>query len=125
MFDVILRELMDAVPGTRGIVFCDSQGETVNSVGASGREAPELLYDFDLRVAGAQLAEPLDSAQANSKDTLGQVRECVIAGGRETMLIHTLPDGYYLLMCLDPGALVSRAMQHVRHAAKLVSVEME
>lgn len=115
---------MDSVPGTRGIVFCDSQGETVNSLGASGRHAPDLLYDYDLRVAGAQLAEPLDLAQANASETLGMLRECVIAGGSEILLIHTLPDGYYLLMCLQPGALVSRAMQSLRHTAKLVAVEM-
>jgi hypothetical protein len=124
VFDVILRELMESVPGTRGIVFCDSQGETVNSLGASGRDAPGLLYDFDLRVAGAQLAEPLDLAQANARETLGSVRECVISGGSEIMLVHTLPDGYYLLMCLQPGALVARAMQHLRHTAKRVAVEM-
>jgi hypothetical protein len=124
MFDVILRDLIDSTPGARGAVFCDSEGETVNSIGASGQRNPQLRDDFDLRVAGAQLATPIDLARAHARQTIGLLQECVISGPHETLLVHILPDGYYIVLCMEPGALTSRAMHRLRGAAKRVVVEM-
>lgn len=124
MFDVILRELIEATPGARGAVFCDSEGETVNSVGASGHRNPNKLDDYDLRVAGAQLATPIDLTLANATETIGSLRECVIHGPQETLLVHILPDGYYLVLCLEPGSLTALAMHRLRHTAKRVAVEI-
>jgi hypothetical protein len=124
MFDVILRELIDATPGARGAVFCDREGETVNSVGASGQTNPELLNDYDLRVAGAQLATPIDLALTNARESMGLLQECVIHGPRETLLVSVLPDGYYIVLCMEPGALTSRAMFRLRGAAKRVVEEI-
>jgi predicted regulator of Ras-like GTPase activity (Roadblock/LC7/MglB family) len=124
MFATILRELVDDVPGARGAVFCDGQGESVNAIGASGRHAPEMVNDFELRVAAAQLATPLDLAQVRGHDSLGSLKECVIAGGRETLLVHMLPEGYYLLLCLEPDAQTGWAMQRLRAAARRVAVEI-
>ncbi len=124
MFDAILRELIEAVPGARGAVFCDNLGEAVNSVGASGRAAPSELTDFDLRVAGAQLATPLDLARAALATDYGALQECVIGGSHETLLVHLLPEGYYLVLCLEPGAITARGMFWLRQIAKRLAVEI-
>lgn len=123
MFDVILQELIAAVPGARGAVFCDSLGETVNAVGASGRSAPTENNDFDLRVAGAQLATPLELTMRDNEH-LGAIVEATITGPWESLLVHPLEDGYYIVLCLEPGALIGLGWYRLREAAMRVSAEM-
>ena len=123
MFDVILKELIDSVPGARGAVFCDPLGETVNAVGASGRTAPHEQDDFDLRVAGAQLATPLELA-ARDNEHVGPILEATITGPRETLLVHLLKDGYYLVLCLEPRALSGLGRHRLRQVAARVDAEI-
>jgi predicted regulator of Ras-like GTPase activity (Roadblock/LC7/MglB family) len=124
MLDEILRDLIDAVPGARGAVFCDPEGETISSVGASGRTDQEKLDDYDLRVAGAQFATPLHLAMKNSGEVLGEFLECTIAGGREKILIHMLPEHYYVVLCLAPESLIGCGLHHLRTAAELLRSEI-
>lgn len=123
MFDVILQELLAAVPGARGAVFCDALGETVNAVGASGRSAPTENNDFDLRVAGAQLATPLELSMRDNEH-LGTIVEATITGRYESLLVQPLADGYYLVLCLEPGALIGLGWSKLRLAASRVLAEM-
>lgn len=126
MFDGILQSLVDSLPGARGAVFCDSEGETVQSVGASGRSAPELRDDFDLRVAGAQLATPLEGLRHAAE--LGERAELCVTGSRETLLVRTLPDGYYLVLCLEPAAVgvtpAALAQRRLQDAAERIREAM-
>lgn len=124
IFDPMLRVILDEVPGARGAVFCDSLGEAVNSVGASGRESPRTLDDFDLRVAGAQLAVPVDQILRHATEDLGTLQELIVRGPRETLLVHYLKDGYFLVVCLAPGALPSQGMAALRRVAARVLVEI-
>lgn len=124
MFDAILRELLTKVPGARGAVFCDYEGETVVSVGTSGATDHEVRDDYNLRVAGAQFATPLISADERKDSAMGRPRECVISGEREKLVVHMLPDHYYLILCLDPGALVGRSLVHVREVAEVLAKEI-
>lgn len=123
MFDVILQELIAAVPGARGAVFCDALGESINAVGASGRSAPSAANDFDLRVAGAQLATPLELSMQNN-EYLGAVLEATITGPRESLLVQQLHDGYYIVLCLEPGAIPGLGWYELRRAAARVVAEM-
>ena len=121
MYDGMLRALVASVPGARGAVFCDPEGEAVSSVGASGRTSPESLDDFDLKVTGAQLATPLERVE-QARDDLGALREMVVRGKKETLVVHSLKDGYYLVVCLAPSALASRALPASRKlASRLVA----
>jgi predicted regulator of Ras-like GTPase activity (Roadblock/LC7/MglB family) len=123
MLDDILRDLIDRIPGARGAIFCDSQGESVSAVGASGRTDVWCLNDYDLRCAGAQFATPLGLALDNATD-LGPLELCTIAGGREKLVIAMLPDRYYVVVCLEPDALTGRAVHHLRLAAELLGSEI-
>ena len=114
---------MDAVPGARGAVFCDAQGEAVSSVGASGRESPETLDDYELRVTGAQLATPLDQVE-QAREHLGAARELVVRGPGETLVVQLLKDGYYLVVCLAPSALAARALPPSRTLASRLTTEL-
>jgi hypothetical protein len=120
MYDELLRALVDAVPGARGAVFCDSTGESVNAVGSSGRRAPGRRNDFDLRVAAAQLAPPVDRALQH----LGALRELQVTGASETLLVNVLPEGYFVVLCLEPGALTARGWRQLRLAAGRLALEL-
>lgn len=121
MFETILSELVRAVPGARGAIFCDREGETIVSVGASGRDEPEAEDDYDLRITGAQLAPNLAEV---SNAPFGPPEELRIRGSREHLLVRTLPEGYYLVLCLAPATVVSRASYHLRRAGRQVLSEM-
>lgn len=123
MFDVILQELITAVPGARGAVFCDALGESVNAVGASGRSAPDASNDFDLRIAGAQLATPLELSMQHNEH-LGPITEVTITGPHESLLVRQLQDGYYIVLCLEPGAIPGLGWYRLRQAAQRVIAEM-
>lgn len=123
MFDVILQELIQSVPGARGAVFCDGLGESVNAIGASGRKAPGRSDDYDLRVAGAQFATPFDLA-AQHNQFLRHISEATISGPKERLLIQQLQDGYYIVLALEPTALVGLGWHRLRIAASRVLAEM-
>lgn len=123
MFDPILQPLLE-LPGVRGIVFCDREGYTVHAFGASGRHAPEERDDFELKVTGAQFATPLDQALQLARDGLGRIQECLLRGSAESLLVHVLPDGYYLILVLEAGAPTARAFQLLRVAAAQVATEI-
>lgn len=123
MYESLLRELLDRVPGARGAVFCDEFGEAVQALGTSGRSAPFEVDDYDLKVAGAQLAEPLDVVGTTVRE-MGRVRECTIRGERETLLVHTLPDRYYLVLCLAPHASAAVARERMRDVAAKLAREI-
>lgn len=126
MFSRILRQLVESVPGARGAIFCDEEGEAVETFGISGEKARNAreIDDFDLKVAGAQLAEPLDVARAMAAELLGRPLELCIRGKNETLLLHTLPDGYYLVLCLSPRALTGIGQEQLKLAASRVIREM-
>lgn len=124
MFDAVLAELVSRVPGARGAVFCDGFGESVTAIGASGRASPSTLNDFELRIAGAQLATPLELMALHARPNIGTVRELTIHGAAETILLQTLPDEYYLVLCIEPGALTARARRELRRTAVTVAREI-
>lgn len=124
MFIRILQLLVEGIPGARGAVFCDGEGEAVQSFGFSGPNSAASKDDYELKIAGAQLAEPLDIAGAEAAELLGNTLELCIRGKHETLLVHTLPDGYYLLVCLEPHALVALGQVRLREAARRVRQEM-
>jgi predicted regulator of Ras-like GTPase activity (Roadblock/LC7/MglB family) len=124
MFDVFLQELIDAVPGARGAVFCDPEGETVTAIGATGRSDRDQVNDFDLRVLGAQFATPVYLTQRAAEPTWGALRECVVTGKNELLLLHMLPQRYFLILCLEPQALRARGMQQLRSMAARIAAEM-
>ena len=123
MFEATLRPLL-SLPGARGVVFCDETGETVQAFGASGRSAPEEADDFELRVTGAQFATPIDEVIHKARENLGVLREVLLRGTGESLLVHVLPDGYYLILVLSPEALTGPAFFMLRTVARQVATEI-
>jgi len=123
MFDEMLKPLLD-LPGARGVVFCDREGFTVHAFGASGRQDKEEADDYELKVTGAQFATPLDQVILHATQNVGMLREVLLRGSNESLLVHVLPDGYYLILVLVAAAPTARAFHLLRAAARKVSTEI-
>ena len=117
-FRGLLQSLVDAAPGARGAVFCDSQGENVDL--ALARCTP-ALSEFDLKVCGAQMAAEVVRLQQTSAGALVEAR-IVCEGG--TLLCRSLPQDYYVVLLLDTSGRSSRAGRLLARTAELLAREM-
>ena len=89
-FTPILAALLERLPGAYGAALVDGEGETVDY---SGIAAP-----FDVRVAAAHLQIML--RQVSDYGALGAPRWIIVRGGKKSVIIHALPDGYALAVLL-------------------------
>ncbi len=55
---------------------------------------------------------------------LGRLQEFRVDGARETLLVHLLPDGYYVVLCLEPSALASVARFHLQRIGRELAKEI-
>lgn len=102
-FTSILAELLERVPGAYAAVLVDGEGETVDY---AGRGDP-----FEMRVAAAH-GQLLFQGVARF-DKIGEARWVVVRGGRKSVAVTALPDGYALVLVLRPRAaftISSRAL---------------
>jgi hypothetical protein len=102
-FSSILATLLSRFPGARACALVDAEGETVDY---AGRMAP-----FDLRVAAAHWRIVAD--QAACQRSYGEVQRLVVRGGRRSVVVQLLPDGYALVIVrqrLASLAISSRAL---------------
>ncbi len=108
-FAAILSKLVARVPGARGAVLVDSEGETVDY---AGRAKP-----FDLKVAGAHWRIVLD--ETRERPGLRDVRSIAVRAGRASYLVQVLPEGYALVLVMMRSAGFSgwqRAVASCAHA---------
>ncbi len=93
-FAAILGELVTRVPGARAAVLVDRDGETVDY---AGQGTP-----FEMRVAAAHFRIVLD--EALGQRSLRTTRSLVVRAARASFAVHSLPDGYALVVRLSRGA---------------------
>jgi predicted regulator of Ras-like GTPase activity (Roadblock/LC7/MglB family) len=90
-FKSLLTELVDSVPGARGAIVADWEGEAVDQVGP--------MDDYDLRLIGAHKGIILD----NLRETMEKVgnedlRELVISTRDTQTLILPITGEYFLVL---------------------------
>lgn len=108
-FAAVLSKLVSRVPGARGAVLVDSEGETVDY---AGRAKP-----FDLKVAAAHWRIVLD--ETRERPGFRDVRSIAVRAARASYLVQTLPDGYALVLVMVRSAGFSgwqRAVASCAHA---------
>lgn len=93
-FAAILDDFLRRVPGARAAALVDREGETVDYAGAGD--------PYDLRVAAAHLRIVLD--QTTGKAELASVKSLLLRAARASFSVHTLPEGYALVVRLCRGA---------------------
>ena len=98
-FRHLLTTLVEDVPKARGAVFCDHEGESVELV-----IHDESLSEYELKVAGAQLAAVWLALQDSARDCgAGALQELQVACGSGRLLCRALPDGYYVVLLVGRG----------------------
>jgi len=94
-FQRLLDDLVRGLPGARGAVLLDSQGELVVETG--GRDERRLLIGAYQGIGLASLERLAE------RHGCGSVRQVVCRYERGHVVICPLRDGYYFIVCLDPG----------------------
>ena len=108
-FKTILKELMDAVPGSTGAILADWEGEAVEQC---------CLYDvYDLKVIGAHKGILLNlMKEAHQKMDAGELRHTVITTEDQHLLTGPIGADYFLVMTLDKTAIVGLAVHYFQGA---------
>jgi predicted regulator of Ras-like GTPase activity (Roadblock/LC7/MglB family) len=101
----MLTTLVERVAGARGAVFCDHEGESVELV----LRDPHLS-EYEMKIAGAQLAAVWMSLQdSSSQSGTGPMQELHVSCASGSLICRSLPDGYYLVLLVGPGAPIAPA----------------
>lgn len=124
-FRRLLADLVAHAPGARGAIFCDHEGENVDfAVRAPPPDGCGALTDYEMKVAGAQLAAQWILLREHGESHgAGTVHELSLRAEHGTLLCHALKDGYYLVLLLAPGVPAARCTHALRQTARLVLAE--
>jgi hypothetical protein len=93
-FSAILGDLVTRVSGARAAALVDRDGETVDYAGEGS--------PFEMRVAAAHFRIVLD--ETRSQPSLRAARSLVVHAARASFAVHSLPDGYALVVRMTRGA---------------------
>ncbi len=117
-FHYLLTNLMVDIPGARGAIFVDPEGEAVEHVTRDGG-----LYELKLEGAyhGIFLRR---AAQLTSAIGAGELERLVLAGSGLQIVTTALRDGYYLVLVLDAGAPISRVRGPMLRTAAALNNEI-
>lgn len=132
----VLDALCGDVPEAIGAIVCDFEGELVvhaagpapvpeHAVQEAADHIPEALSDreatreFVLRLAAAEVC----TAVRQSDETLRGCRASGLQGlemrfAEVDLLVHTLPDDYYVVLAAARPALLARARMRLAQAAR-------
>ena len=109
----MLSSLVERAPGSRGAVFCDSEGEFVELV-----VRDPILSHYDMRVFGAQMAAAWLNLQTHaSENGAGSIIELRLGCSGGTLLCRALRDGYYVVLLVAPGPPSALAAFELQNAA--------
>ena len=116
-FARILEQVVAAIPGARGAIFVDWEGEAV--------DAFSRLSYTGIRLVGAHWGVVYNQLKlAMQRLRLGAPVELVLRFAREQVIIRRVTDDYLALVTLESGADFGRALAVMRWAEALLREEM-
>lgn len=116
-FKGILKELVDAVPGASGVILADWEGEAV--------EQHSLYDDYEIKVTGAHKGIILNHLkEVHAGIPAGMLEEAVIVTGSQQVVIGVIGEDYSLVMTLERGAILGRALYRFREAIRVLKKEI-
>ena len=116
-FGPILERLVTALPGARGAIFVDWEGEAVDE--------HAHIDKTDLKILGAQWGIIYQQAMnALSKLGLGALDELVLRFATDQFAIRRVTEEYIVLLALDKDANLGRALHLLRRAGDELREEM-
>jgi hypothetical protein len=117
-FARILTHAVAATPGAIGGAFAAADGELVDAI-ADGDAHEWALITAHYGVILANLEAWLATKY------FGGPRHFVVANRELDVAVHTVDDGYYVLMAMTPPSTIDRALGNLAAAARDLRKEMQ
>lgn len=118
MFKQMLQEMVEAIPGGRGAIFLDHEGEAVERYGAD-------LSDYQLQVIGAYQGIFLSQLRRLCEDLRHGEASRFRVGCRDAVLyVSDLREGYYLVAVTSPESNEAIAWQRVLETSEKLLEEI-
>ena len=118
MFRAMLQQMVEAIPGGRGAIFLDHEGEAVERYG-------EEMTDYQLQVIGAYQGIFLSQLRRLCEDLRHGLPSRFRIGCRDANLyILDLKDGYYLVAVTSPESNEGIAWQQVMKTSERLLEEI-
>lgn len=116
-FKTILRELVESVPGATGAILADWEGEAV---------VQYCLYDdYELKVIAAHEGIILSRMkEVHAHFPVGELNDAVITTDTRHIVTGAIGPDYSLVMTLDRGAVVGRALYRFRNSVQRLEKEI-
>lgn len=117
-FRELLARLVVAVPGARGAILADWEGEAVDQVG--------IMDDYELKVIGAHkgiILHNMREVVARLGDD--RLNEVVITTGHAQMLVLPVNSDYFLVLALERAASLGRALFEARRCMQALQKEID
>ncbi len=116
-FRLLLDELMQQVPGALGAIIADWEGEAVDQAAR--------IDDYQLQVVGAHKGIVLTNLRAIVKQLEdNRLREFVITTEKNHTLVLPITEDYFLLLLLERGAILGRALFAARRCMRKLHAEI-
>ena len=116
-FKKLLNELVETVPGGRGAIIVDWEGEAVDQAGP--------MDEYELKLVGAHKGVILH----NLRDVVGRLgkedlQEVVVTTRNLQILILPVTVDYFLVVALSPGDILGRALFESRRCVDELKKEI-
>jgi predicted regulator of Ras-like GTPase activity (Roadblock/LC7/MglB family) len=116
-FADILRAMVERVPGAQGAIFADWEGEMVDQFA----HIPAL----DIQLVGAHWGVVLNQASRSTSGIgFGPVKELVVEGEHNTVLILCVTDKYYVVLTAKSEVHLATARREMERSALILRGEM-
>ena len=117
-FALILKRLVERVPGATGAVFADWEGESVSEFAAS-------LPQLEIQIVGAQWGLVWRELRGSfGRAGLGSPRELIVDGERGGAVVRKVTDEYYVVLSLSSRAQLGMALVELERGAAELAAEM-
>ncbi len=117
MFQTLLRNLADRVPGTVGVILAGTDGVLLEAHTAAGRDCDDLL--------AAEFAAVLKTCgKASANAGIGSMQAAILVTEKGKLLLETIVPDYFLLMLLEHEAHAGQALFEISRARQEIQVEL-
>jgi len=116
-FKKVLTELVENVPGAQGAIVADWEGEAVDHV--------SHIDAYELKVIGAHKGVILyNLREVVRRLDGGDLEELVISTEKTQTLVLPITDDYFLVLTLDRGDVLGRALFESRRCVLRLKEEI-
>ena len=111
-FKAIMRNLVETIPGARGAIFVDWEGEAVDQYSVDDDV-------YQLKVMGAYKGVILNLINEAHKTVDGaDIKTVIVRMDKYSIILAPVKDGYYVALVLQEGTIMSRAAHLIKKSVK-------